>query len=356
MFMRDTLNGMLSMQKIEEGHLQLELAPFSFANMISGAVVAFQSALSSKHLKVATSISKLVPALVVGDYHRIQHVFSNFLSNAVKFSFDGATIYVDVSLGASGLLPANHVSIVTSVRDEGCGVSDNDQHLLFDKWMQVHPSSRQAESGSGLGLNICKEVVRMHGGTISVESVLKKGSTFSFTIPFEIAQNSIEETAAPISKIYQAARVPRGTRILIVDDSNSNRTLLSRLLEREQIPHKTAENGLQAVHEVQKASEADLFNLILMDGEMPIMNGLTATAELRERGYPYIIVGLTGNALEDDISRFLNAGADCVMPKPFEFSKFDKLLQYIALDGFLSKAPMVLEIQHGEYTWVSRGA
>ena len=211
-FMVETLNDVLSMQKIEEGKLELIFAPFSISDSISKIFLALSGGLASKTLRVERDIAAGVPALLIGDAYRVEHVISNLLSNAIKFSPVGGAIRVSVDAapapepaeggGALRVGPLAYssssescTSITVSVTDEGPGISAENQKRLFEGFFQVRPDQLQQGQGSGLGLALCKQIVTLHGGTIGVDSAEGQGSTFHFTIVFRIPIADSDEFA-----------------------------------------------------------------------------------------------------------------------------------------------------------------
>ena len=193
-FMADTLNDVLSLQKIEEGKLELELSPFNMNDSITKVLSTFLGAIITKHIQVEKKISTDVPNRLIGDRYRVEHVFSNLLSNAIKFSPDNSRILVEVKIVdciTSGT--ETTASIAVSIKDEGCGISPENQRKLFGNFVQIRPGQLQHGQGSGLGLSLCKQIVALHGGTIGVDSTEGQGSTFTFCIPFTVYNDSAYE-------------------------------------------------------------------------------------------------------------------------------------------------------------------
>jgi signal transduction histidine kinase len=180
-YMGETLNNVLSMQKIEEGKMELSFAPFSISGSITKIFSALSGSVITKNLVVERSIAADVPPVLVGDVFRVDHVISNLHSNAIKFSPEGGAIRVNVTATATAIvsetLPLTS-SVTVSITDEGPGISAENQEKLFGGFFQVRPDQLQQGKGSGLGLALCKEIVTLHGGTIGVDSAEGQGSTF----------------------------------------------------------------------------------------------------------------------------------------------------------------------------------
>ena len=193
-FMGETLNNVLSMQKIEEGKMELSFVTFNIASSINKILSALSGPAMTKNLRVEQHVAAEVPDLLFGDLYRVEHVISNLLSNAIKFSPDGSAIQVSVT---AAVIPnsSQSMSVLVSVSDEGPGISMENQEKLFDGFFQVRPDLLQQGKGSGLGLALCKQIVNLHGGTIGVESVEGQGSTFHFCIPFTVPSGASNESA-----------------------------------------------------------------------------------------------------------------------------------------------------------------
>ena len=193
-FMADTLNDVLSLQKMEEGKLELERSPFSIRSSVDKVLSTFLGASLSKKITMTKTISDDVPDRLIGDRYRIEHVLGNLLSNAIKFSpFDGIVhikVEMSTTTSSNGNKSNDVANIVTSVSDNGAGISPENQLKLFKSFVQIRPGQLQGGQGSGLGLSLVKQIVNLHGGTVWVESVEGQGSTFSFSIPFTVYEGT----------------------------------------------------------------------------------------------------------------------------------------------------------------------
>lgn len=246
----------------------------------------------------------------------------------------------------------------------------------------------QKGQGSGLGLSFCKQIVNFHGGTISVTSKEGKGSRFEFKIPFPIATPSacpfhMESTyiqpytslnnksserqpyMAVANKVRKSevdieARAPvlapqvqvpdmSALKVLVVDDADSNRKMLMMLVKKMGFTAKSTEDGQQTVNVI--LADMERYQLILMDNLMPVMNGSDAAKVLRRAGYPYLIIGITGNVMNDDLAEFLASGADMVIAKPFKKQTLNILLEFVEKNGTLSRPHQTLVQKGGEICW-----
>ena len=210
-FMADTLNDVLSLQKIEEGKLELELSPFSISDSVSKVLSTCHAAVVTKRIRIEKDIASDVPDRLIGDRYRVEHVLSNLLSNAIKFSPDGELIQVTVkalSTTSNGSSTVAHIAV--SVIDHGPGISPENQKRLFGNFVQIRPGQLQRGQGSGLGLSLCKQISTLHGGTIGVESTEGQGSNFTFCIPFAVFSGSAFEPnksvhAEEVASVRQSA-------------------------------------------------------------------------------------------------------------------------------------------------------
>ena len=231
-FMGETLNNILSMQKIEEGKMELTFAPFNISDSIAKIISAMSGAAMAKCLQVEKHIAAEVPQRLVGDVFRVEHVISNLLSNAIKFSPTNGAIRMNVSAANTVVSDAPFTNVTVSISDEGPGISAENQEKLFDGYFQVRPDQLQQGKGSGLGLALCKEIVTLHRGTIGVDSVEGRGSSFHFRIEFGIPNRSSfgskasnvdmpKTTNAPPSELDESEHPQLSPCILVVDGTES---------------------------------------------------------------------------------------------------------------------------------------
>ena len=188
LYMADTLNNILSMQKIEEGKFELVMAPFSVIDMLDTVRLTVHGMMLEKELQLEVNVAKDVPCSVVGDRYRLEHILANLLSNAAKFSPARGLIVVTLSL--VGKVERNAFQLQFAVTDQGPGMTDAQMRKLFKPFSQLNPHELQKGGGTGVGLSICKRIVEMHGGVINVTSVVGQGSTFHFVVPCGVSQES----------------------------------------------------------------------------------------------------------------------------------------------------------------------
>ena len=302
------INDILDFSKMEAGKLSLDPVEFDLRESIDNTMRLFASRAEQKKIALAHSVSGDVPALLIGDPGRLRQIVVNLVGNAIKFTERGE-VSLRVELDAGDVM---HISVM----DSGIGIQADQQAAIFDSFAQADASTTRKFGGTGLGLTIASLITRLMGGRIWVDSRLGIGSTFHVTIPFQLAP---EETLPVVLQI-PASTEPASfssLRVLLAEDNAVNALLASVLLRKvgHHVTHvKTGREALDALAQHQ-------FDLVLMDVQMPVMDGLEATAEIRRlearTGRHIPIVAFTAHAMAEDRKRFLDAGADGYLTKPF---------------------------------------
>ena len=302
------INDILDFSKMEAGKLSLDPVEFDLRASIDDTMRLFASRAEQKKIALAHNVSADVPALLIGDPGRLRQIVVNLVGNAIKFTERGE-VSLRVELDAGDVM---HISVM----DSGIGIQADQQAAIFDSFAQADASTTRKFGGTGLGLTIASLITRLMGGRIWVESQLGVGSTFHVTIPFQLAP---EETL-PVVLQLPPSNAPASfssLRVLLAEDNAVNALLASVLLRKvgHHVTHvKTGREALDALGQHQ-------FDLVLMDVQMPEMDGLEATAEIRRlearTGRHIPIVAFTAHAMAEDRKRFLDAGADGYLTKPF---------------------------------------
>ena len=371
----NVLNDLLNYDKIEMGKLNLELAVIPIWKIIEATVGEFRLPAAKENLQfevlydpvdvVESDVdvekgsgptahvnelpTKILNRLAVGDEVRLRQVLRNLLSNAIKFTPEEGTIRIRTSWlnPTSGddtktmhfrlkngetveLAPCG--SLQVQVEDSGAGMSPEQLSQLFSDGIQFNVNDLQAGQGSGLGLYISKGIVEQHSGSLTASSEgLGQGTRFTMAIPlyyFPDTGIQVKPESAYKNGVQPIQLEPQNAalRILIVDDVLSNRKLLGRLLKHHGHDCDQAEHGEKALQMIAEAAGKDEpYDTILLDYEMPVMNGPSAAKEIRARGFDTFIVGITGNMLPDDVVHFRSCGANAVLPKPFKMSELNDL-------------------------------
>jgi signal transduction histidine kinase/ActR/RegA family two-component response regulator len=325
------LNDILDFSKIESGKLLLEAAPFSLHEVIQNVNAPFATAAQAKGIEFATHIDAAVPPIVIGDALRIRQVLNNLVSNAVKFTKAGA-ISVHCSVDRSD---ANGVKLRIVVKDSGIGIAPAALPKIFEAFAQAESSTTRQFGGTGLGLAIVRRIVELMGGEVGVNSEQQRGSSFWFTMQLQRAAtltellpaNAVDATGPRFSTLNAPS-------VLLAEDNPVNREVLTEMLEVIGCKVQSVENGAQALAAVAATS----FDAILMDCQMPVMDGHAATAELRvleretERRRSFI-VALTADATLENRERCFDSGMDAVMTKPISQARLRDLVMQAVRSG-----------------------
>lgn len=307
----ETVNDILDFSKIEAGKLALETIDFDLQELLKETVNLYKFSASKKNLKLSLTIENDVLEDFRGDANRLRQVLNNLLSNAIKFTETG-----EIRLKVSKLQEAESPTILLfEVFDTGIGIKEEQKARLFQPFTQADISTTRRFGGTGLGLAICKEIVEMMKGEIGVESEIGKGSRFWFTV--RLIQNSkfeIQNQDDENGESQKAKTKDQKLKILIVEDDEVNREVTRKLLEHIGYEAETSENGAEAA----RISVEKDFDLILMDCQMPEMDGFTATESIRrsEKSERPKIIALTANSAETEREKCLQAGMDDYLCKP----------------------------------------
>ncbi len=322
--LRETINLVLDYSKIEAGKIVLNQSIFPFQLLFLNAEKLFFS-LNNKKLLLEKYIAPDIPLYVKTDYNRIFQILSNLISNAVKFT-DTGKISLNASLDQS-VNVENSLLIKISVKDTGQGIPEDKKQKLFKPFYQVDQSFDSSYDGTGLGLAICKELSSILGGSVGVESKKGKGSTFWFTFKVEEAENdqTTENRVAESDRYSQ-----KQLRILLVEDQQINQKVISLMLSALKHRVVIAENGEKAL----ELFKPELFDLILMDIQMPVMDGVTATNILKNtyKNLPPL-VGLSANAIEGDREKYMSLGLDDYITKPVKQNDFINIINKLKLNS-----------------------
>lgn len=303
------LNDILDLSKMEAGKLNLELKSFALKAALSQPVEVLRPRIEEKGLLVKVHIDSNVSPYFIGDPLRIDQIIMNLLGNAVKFT-DKGTIHLTVLVLEDDY---KHQQIQISVRDQGIGMDESFMDQLFEKFTQENRSLAKNFGGTGLGLNITKQLVELMGGSITVQSALGLGSTFTVTLRLE--KSSESALHLDDSHAQEVIDCLKGKRVLAAEDNQLNQVVLETVLSHYGMDLKAVSNGAEAISLLEK----EQFDLILMDLQMPVMDGFKAVAHIRGRmGLDVPIIALTADALKGERKAVEKAGMNGYIPKPFE--------------------------------------
>ena len=323
------INDILDFSKIEAGKLALENVPFDLRNALGKTLKALRLRAEKKGLTLKENVDPAVPKEIVGDPLRLCQVAINLIDNAIKFT-DGGEVSISV-----GLLDENAASVTLefTIRDTGIGIPPDKQSAIFEAFAQADGSTTRTYGGTGLGLAICTQLIGQMHGSLTVESVPAQGSTFRFTAQFGRADlSAIQERSTSVSSSNKPA-----LRILVADDNPINQSVTTGMLRSRGHIVRTARNGCEAVAIYQR----EPLDLILMDVQMPELDGFAATARIRQLelghgGHHISIVAMTAHAMDGDRQRCLDAGMDDYLTKPVNQ---EQLLNVLARFGAPPEKP-----------------
>jgi PAS domain S-box-containing protein len=302
------INDILDFSKIEAGRLTLDLSPFSLRDQMNHLLRPLRLSARRNGLRLICRIDDAAPDLLAGDSGRLGQVLLNLLGNSLKFTHQGE-IVLSVAAESVGEKEAR---LRFEVADTGIGIAAEKLETIFESFTQVDTSTTRHYGGTGLGLAISSQLVELMGGSLKVESAPGRGSRFYFTLPFRLHHGAIKASRAAASVVGPSRKL----RILVVEDNEINRQIVTTLLEERGHSTVVASNGREAV----EIAEREEFDLVLMDVQMPVMDGYEATSAIRERekrtGRRMRIIALTAHAMEGDRDLCLEAGMDDYVSKP----------------------------------------
>ncbi len=307
------INNILDFSKIEAGKLSLESTKFTLESVIHYVSTIIDIKATHKHISTLYNIDKTIPQYLIGDPTRLGQILLNLMDNAVKFTHEG-----NVVLHVKLLEKKHHRCTLTfDVIDHGIGIDEAKKETLFESFVQADSSTTREYGGSGLGLSITKYLVELMDGSISIRSNATQGSTFSVRIPFEyLCHETSSHKHTEETQIITGVSLPHST-VLLVEDNEINRDVVMGLLEDSGATIVDARNGLEALEII----DSRRIDLILMDINLPIMDGFEVTRQIRQMGNNVPIIGLSANAHLKDINRALRVGMNSYIQKPIDIQK-----------------------------------
>ncbi|MGM9510784.1 PAS domain S-box protein [Larkinella sp. GY13] len=325
------VNDILDISKIEAGMLPLESIPFSIGSLVDSIRTMLDASATDKNLRLTVTADPDLPAVVLGDPTRLTQILLNLLSNAIKFTRQGG---VSVRIEKKEETPES-VRIRFTVEDTGIGMETAILPHIFERFRQASDFTTRYYGGTGLGLNIVKSLTEMQGGWIKVESRMGEGSTFTVEIPYKIAPHQPEHEVD--LTMETSGLGGREVTILVVEDNVMNQRLALQVLNRLGYRAQVAENGQEALSILEK-EEVDL---VLMDIQMPVMDGYTTTTRIRTTlKSPVPIIAMTAHALANEREQCLQAGMNDFIPKPFQIEELQRIMR-----KYLPIAPAKVQTQ-----------
>jgi signal transduction histidine kinase len=307
----------LDFSKIKAGKLNIERITFSITDVLNNATAIFEHRVKKKRLELFTSIDPNIPQWLIGDPHRLNQVLINLLGNAIKFT-DQGHIQVDVSLKQQ---TATGVILSFAIRDTGIGIPEASLPHIFDSFAQGSRDTSRLYGGTGLGLTICKQLVQLQGGDIGVSSAIGKGASFEFHLPYGISESAAtDRNTAETTRDY--SKLLAGKRFLVAEDNEINQKLIDYVLRKAGGTVEMFNNGAEAIRHLQ---QDQVFDLIIMDIQMPEMDGYATTRYIRnDLKLQTPIIAMTATAMKGEQLQCIESGMNEYMTKPFEFTELYK--------------------------------
>ncbi|MDR2590705.1 MAG: response regulator [Oscillospiraceae bacterium] len=337
------ISDVLDMAKIEADKLELSPIEYNFEKMLQKVVTVVSFRVDEKQQRLYVNVDRKIPMLVVGDDQRLAQIITNILSNAVKFSPEGGDVHLDISLAEE---TDEYIELRIEIKDTGIGISQEQQATLFEVFMQAESGTSRKYGGSGLGLSISRRIIELMDGSIWVESELGKGAKFIFTVKVGCVKKKSLRKTKSVDKVneYLDANKSKdedstiivdefkGKRILVAEDIEINREILIALLENTGLTIDCVENGKEALDIIDV--NPNKYDMVIMDIQMPIMDGLEATRRIRalhkHKRKKLPIVAMTANVFQSDIDDCLEAGMDGHLSKPLDIDTvLDMLRKYL---------------------------
>lgn len=317
------INDILDLSKIEAGMMRITPGIFSINGLLNSIETLFSERVKEKKLTISSKVQASIPDTLVGDATRLTQILVNLIGNAIKFTHQG-TVSIEVYNKEQR---ENQITLGFKITDTGIGIDKEKLTEVFERFNQGEDSTTRNYGGTGLGLSIVKRLILLQEGDIEVSSEQGKGTTFNFYIPYEIAKEQLNTVpAADIDHFKDMSNT--ALRVLVVDDNAINQSLMKHLLSQWNIDFDIASNGLEAVEYLRK-KECDL---VLMDLQMPQMDGYTAVQEIREiLKLDIPIIAMTAHALPGERERCLSRGMNEYISKPIKEEELFKLITNFGL-------------------------
>jgi signal transduction histidine kinase len=312
------INDILDLAKLESGKFTISRQSVDIQHKLNSLYKLFSNNAKEKSLTYVINFSENFPSSLYVDETRIIQIVSNFLSNAIKFTPEGQSIFIEVAYNDE----TSRLKI--EVIDTGPGIEEEKQNTIFNSFEQEDGSITRNFGGTGLGLSIAKQLIEIMHGTLIFKSKKGEGSTFGFILPAPTTDPTVEsDTKTQKSIKASTQRIDPTKKVLVAEDNETNVILIEILLEQLNVNFEVVSNGELVV----KAAKEGEYALILMDNQMPKLSGLEATKEIRKFNPTLPIVALSANALKEEQEAFLSAGMNGVLSKPIEYEKLKMILE-----------------------------
>src|SRR5450432_8829 len=305
----EIINDILDFSKIEAGMLRIESNPFSLRELLHSVKTMFATKIQPKDLSFKVNIENSIPDLLIGDSIRLTQILVNLVNNAIKFTDSGGIEIIVTAVKKK----EDRIEISFSVKDTGIGIASHKMEAIFERFQQADEDTTRKYGGTGLGLSIVKQLVELQNGTIHVKSALNKGTEFVFSIPYAISKELNEREDLKILSKSEINLIDTHLRILIAEDNVMNQNLMRHLLTYWNLNFDIVNNGKEAIAALQQND----YRLLLMDIQMPLMDGYTTTMKIRnELGMNIPIIAMTAHAMAGEREKCLSYGMNEYISKP----------------------------------------
>lgn len=324
------INNILDLSKIESGNLTLECLPIDIKQIITNATKILEPKVKNKGIQIRCKLSTNIPDKLLGDQLKLSQILFNLLDNAVKFTDKG---YVEISCEMVSSNDNTKTCLSFTVKDTGIGVAAEKKDIVFERFTQANTDTQRLFGGTGLGLNIAKSIVHLHGGTLSMDSIPGEGTSFNFILPFQKYTHAAftTETKSIPDETILAINAKNPIHVLLVEDNMVNAMLAKKVLQNGGFVVQHVINGAEAVEKVQ----TEKFDVVLMDIQMPVMNGILATKKIRQLKGSFTslpIIAMTADSLYGEMQNCYNAGMNGYVSKPFKPNNlFSAIIDAIAV-------------------------
>ncbi|HTB26885.1 MAG TPA: ATP-binding protein [Puia sp.] len=319
------INDVLDLSKIEAGMMHIDSYPFNISGLFGSVITMFKTRFEQKGIRVISEVDKTLPDVLEGDPARLTQILMNLIGNALKFTNRGK---VSVKISNEGAVGEVGILVGIQVRDTGIGIKEDKLPFIFERFQQAEDSTTRNYGGSGLGLAIVKDLVTLQEGNISVESEPGKGTCFNLTIPYKLSSKQLK--SEDMNDIVLHTPINLGEiEILVVEDNEVNKLLISHLLKNWKVKFDLADNGRRAIEKLKKRN----YSIILMDIQMPEMDGYSAALEIREiLKLKTPIIAMTAHAFQGEREKCLSYGMNDYISKPVnEQQLYDLIARYTVL-------------------------
>ena len=315
------INDILDFSKIESGKFELESSPYNLNKLFESSMDIFDSLASSKNINLHKTIDDNLPQCIIGDQVRLKQVIFNLMSNAIKFTKEEGDVTLQTHYASE--TKTIHISVI----DTGVGIAKENLEKIFEAFSQEDTSTTRKFGGTGLGLSISSHLVKLMGSELKVESTVHKGSKFYFDMPVEVCSEDTINNSFDVDEQIDSNVDLKG-HVLVVEDNKTNQMLMKIILDDLGVTYDITNDGAEGVLNFK----LNKYDVILMDENMPIMNGIEASKHIREIEEeksltPIPIIAVTANALTGDKEKFIEAGMDDYIPKPYAEKDIVKVLQ-----------------------------